>query len=183
MTYLNALDAYTRGGGAWREDLAAWQRVALREMQTNLQTVPGQQFPGNVGERVENAATEDEGLWLAYERFSQRAREYLEDPAHAAATDVQVCQYVAGRHNPGNRDYDDRVVLHFRAIRGTANLQCPQHGTLALGGTAVPPPPPPPRHIMPPRAEAARRVHRQVRHRDGRRGGGQRGPDVGERPR
>ncbi len=60
---------------------------------------------------METAATEDEGLFLACERFSQRAREYLDGPAHAGATDVQVCQYVAGRHTPGNRAYDDTVVL------------------------------------------------------------------------
>ena len=181
MTYLNALDAYTRGGGAWREDLAAWQRVALREMQTNLQTVPGQQFPGNVGQRVENAATEDEGLWLAYERFSQRARAVPGGPR--ARRGDRHAGLPVRRRAPQPRQ------PRLRRSRRAPLPRHPRHGEPAVSaarparpgrhGRASAPAAASQHHAA--AAEAAGCVHRPDRDRDGRRGGGQRGPDVGER--
>jgi annexin-like protein len=128
MTYGNSIDAMQRGP-SWREDLAGWYRVALRRMQTNVQPVAGQQFDASVGQRIEAAATHDEGLWLAYQRFDWLARRFLGKAANADASDEDVLQHVAGKHN-SHSNYVTDVLAHFRAANGVADQECSVHRRL-----------------------------------------------------
>lgn len=99
----SSLDAYLRAN--WREDRAAWTRIAA-----NREPVGEDQ---SVGERIEAAATADEGLKLGHERIAQIVQGYVAQ--HPQATDNEVCSYTAHQHNPGGgKAYTNKVMTHFQ---------------------------------------------------------------------
>ena len=97
------MDAYLRAN--WREDRAAWTRIAAnREPASEEQSG---------GERIEAAATADEGLQLGHERIAQLVQGYVAQ--HPQATDNEVCSYTAHQHNPGGgKAYTNKVMTHFQ---------------------------------------------------------------------
>jgi len=125
------INAYrpVRGGSNYAEDKVAWQRVAVgREPAGGT---------GTVGSRLETAATADGGLQLGRARIARINEQFL--AANPAATDDQVCDNAARRHNPGNPMIAAvRGHFHtFQAARGAAAT--PAGGAAPAGGTAPAP--------------------------------------------
>ena len=115
------------GGSNFGEDSAAWQRVAA-----------GREPPGGtgtVGQRIEDAATQDSGLALGRARIGQIIDTFL--AAHPNATDEEVVRDAARHHNPGN-PLADTVWGHFQTIHGAraATPGAPAQGAPAQGGPA-----------------------------------------------
>jgi hypothetical protein len=93
------------GGSNFGEDSAAWQRVAA-----------GREPPGGtgtVGQRIEDAATQDSGLALGRARIGQVIDAFL--AAHPNATDEEVVHDAARHHNPGN-PLEGTVWGYFQTI-------------------------------------------------------------------
>ncbi len=99
-----SLDAYLRRN--WREDRAAWTRIAASR------EPPPAEGVASVGPRLEAAVTAEEGLHLGRERIGRLVQAYLD--GHPAATDREVCHYAARQHNPGGGEgYAAKVLSHF----------------------------------------------------------------------
>ena len=134
MTYRNAIEAYTRGRGAWAEDLAGWQRAIWRRLQAPAalprarsrafrrirqgprRPASGEHRRADRALRREEALGGGAGLWLGRERIGAAVRARL--AANPLEGDEAACRAVAGQHNPGNRAaYSAAVVAALRAIR------------------------------------------------------------------
>ena len=123
------------GGSNFGEDSAAWQRVAA-----------GREPPGGtgtVGQRIQDAATQDSGLALGRARIGQIIDAFL--AAHPSATDEEVVRDSARHHNPGN-PLEDTVWANFQrfhaaraatpAAPGAPAQGAPAQGAPAQGGPA-----------------------------------------------
>jgi hypothetical protein len=121
------------GGSNFGEDSAAWQRVAA-----------GREPPGGtgtVGQRIQDAATQDSGLALGRARIGQIIDAFL--AAHPSATDEEVVRDAARHHNPGN-PLADTVWGQFQTIHAAraATPAAPAQGAPAPAapGPAAPGP-------------------------------------------
>ena len=95
-------------------------------------------LPCTVGQRIENAATQDSGLALGRARIGQVIDAFL--AAHPNATDEEVVRDAARHHNPGN-PLADTVWGYFQTIHAAraatpAAPGAPAQGAPAQGGPA-----------------------------------------------
>lgn len=89
-----------QGSPVWGEDRAGWQRRAAERDPAGL--------------RLRDAATADNGLSLARSRIGSMVRRYL--TTHPEASDEEVVQHAAGRHNPGEERYPADVLGNFHRL-------------------------------------------------------------------